>query len=112
MAEPQLSNIFRKRLLIASRLLALLLIIGIFFIGFVQIHYVKDINELKAKYGANAYCYLCGKESGKSCECIYIPELMMNQEYEDSFIENIALKNAMDCENLNNKNNEILELKD
>ncbi len=90
---------FRKRLLISSRILALLLILSIFFIGFVQIHYVKEINELRNEYGNQAYCYLCGLENGKSCSCQTIPELIANSEEFDKkvFLENIAIQNIEKC---------------
>lgn len=93
---------FRKNLLIASRVLALLLILSIFFIGFVQINYVKDINEIKQKYGDNAYCYLCGLESGKICSCNYIPKYSVdgriNPDFDlNSYLENLAYANSEEC---------------
>lgn len=57
---------------ISSRVLALFLILAIVWVGFVQIAYVQDIREIQGKYGTDAWCYLCGKESLKECECTYL----------------------------------------
>ena len=58
---------FRRKLLIFSRIIAVLLIVGIFFIGVIQIKYVNEVNELKGEYGSAGYCYLCGLETARSC---------------------------------------------
>ena len=93
---------FRRNILIASRVLALLLIIALFFIGFSWIKYAKQFNDLKDEYGPNAYCYLCGYYSGKSCSCNYIPKLTVesdNFDREQYFID-LALINSQDCNEL------------
>jgi hypothetical protein len=104
---------FRRFLLISSRVIALLLVFAIFFIGFVQINYVKEVNQIKAEYGSNGYCYLCGIETGKSCNCNYLPELvLMNENFDIKVhLDNIATMNVEKCENINNKNNEKLDIK-
>jgi hypothetical protein len=100
---------FRRTILLLSRLLAFFLILGIFFIGFVQIKYSKEVTELKNKYGSNAYCYLCGYESGKVCGCHYIPELVVkNSDFDaKTYFTNIAISNAAICENINNQEKEL-----
>ena len=100
---------FRRFLLIFSRVIAILLICGIFFIGFVQIKYSKQVNDLKNEYGPNAYCYLCGYETGKVCSCNYVPDLISSSpEFNPKdYFENIATLNAEVCENRNNQNKEL-----
>ena len=96
-------ELFRRKLLIASRILSLLLILGIFFIGFVQIKYAKDVNQIKSKYGSNGYCYMCGLETGKSCTCSYIPDVLlrMNNVEIKEYLKTIAESNTLTCKNLN-----------
>lgn len=94
---------FRRKLLIASRVIAALLIISIFWIGFIQIKYVKDINKIKSEYGPLAYCYLCGLENGRSCSCNYAYNLVLeNSNFDmDDYLKNIAISNVVPCENKN-----------
>lgn len=65
---------FRQRLLWVSRGFALLLIFGIFWVGFVQFNYVMEVNEIRGDMGPQAWCYLCGKETLKKCECQYFDQ--------------------------------------
>ena len=103
---------FRRRLIISSRILGALLILAIFWIGFIQITYVKDINQIKTEYGHLAYCYLCGLENGRSCSCNYIPDLTLNNPDFDIkyYLENIASSNVIKCEDRNNKYINLSEL--
>ena len=112
--EKQIPNIltavnrekFRRRLAIASRIIAIFLIISIFFIAFVQIKYVKEINEYRSKYGNRWSCYLCGLELGRSCSCNYLPQMAYDNPDlfdKDSFYENIAAGNIVPCEDRNVK---------
>ena len=32
---------------------------------------VKEYGQIKDKYGSQAFCYLCGLETNKRCECEY-----------------------------------------
>lgn len=66
---------FRRFAVISSRIIALLLILGIVWIGFVQIHYVQEVNKIKAQYGNMGYCYLCGQENLRKCECQYASDI-------------------------------------
>jgi len=95
---------FRRRVMIGSRLVAVALIIAIFFIGFVQIKYVKEFNEMRAEYGSNAYCYYCGLEKGKSCSCNF---LQPGEVATDEYLETIAFGNIQPCEDRNKKINDI-----
>ncbi len=87
---------FRRKLAIASRILAIFLILAIIFIGFVQIKYVKEINSYRAKYGSKWACYVCGLENGRSCSCNYLPQLA-----KEAWLKNIASQNIIPCENKN-----------
>lgn len=96
---------FRRRLLITSRVIGVLLILVIFWIGIIQIKYVAKINSIKAEYGDNAYCYLCGLENGRTCSCNYVSDLIShNTNFDwDTYLENIAFQNTVPCEDINRK---------
>jgi hypothetical protein len=102
---------FRRGLLISSRMLGVLLIIAIIWIGFVQVKYVKEVNEIRAEYGSLGYCYMCGLETGRSCECNYIPQLQLtNPDFDkSSWLENIAYGNVEICENMNDMSSYSLD---
>jgi len=94
---------FRRKLLISSRVIGILLILAIFWVGFIQIKYVNNINFIKLKYGDNAYCYLCGLENGRTCSCNYISDMeARNPKFDwDTYLENIAIQNTIPCEDRN-----------
>jgi len=95
---------FRRKLLISSRIFAFLLILVLFWIGFIQFNYVQEINKIKTDYGSLGYCYLCGLETARTCSCNYFPELIANEMSKDekkSYLENIASQNVIPCENIN-----------
>ena len=94
---------FRRKLLISSRIIGVLLILAIFWIGFIQIKYVAKINAIKTEYGEGAYCYLCGLENGRSCSCNYISDMdARNPDFDsENYLENIAIGNVAPCENMN-----------
>jgi len=97
---------FRRRLAIASRVLAVCLILSIVFIAFVQIKYVKEINEYRSKYGSKWSCYVCGLENGRSCSCNYLPQIAYSNPDlfdKEGFYNNIADSNILPCENKNVK---------
>jgi len=62
---------FRQKLLYISRIIAVFLVFAIIWIGYIQMMYVQDINVLREDMGSQAWCYLCGKETLKKCECQY-----------------------------------------
>ena len=104
---------FRRRLLISSRILGVLLIVAIFWIGFVQVQYMKDVNQIKAEYGSLGYCYLCGLENGRSCHCNYIPDIVLNNPDFDReyYFRNIATSNIIPCEDRNKQSYNLSEMK-
>ncbi len=57
--------------LIITRSIAVVFIISLFFMGYVQLQSVKNYNEKIDTYGTQAFCALCGEYSLKKCECQY-----------------------------------------
>lgn len=104
---------FRRRLLISSRIIGFLLILAIFWIGFIQIKYVNEVNQIKAEYGSLGYCYLCGLEAGRSCSCNYIPDIVLNNPDFDRecYFRNIATSNVIPCEDRNKQSYNLSEVK-
>lgn len=96
---------------VSTRIIALLLVLAIVYVGFIQLNYAKEVASIKEKYGSLGYCYLCGKETLRQCSCIY-------QAYDSSFdiinfSNNLAESNAEKCEpfreDVNNNRNYLLE---
>lgn len=54
---------------ISTRVIALICIFALFFIGFAMLQNAKEYGQIKDKYGPRAFCYMCGLESKKKCEC-------------------------------------------
>jgi len=72
--EFEYKKAFEKRMrltVISTRAIALLCVIVLFFIGFVMLNAVQEYGQVRDKYGKDAFCYLCGLESLKKCECQY-----------------------------------------
>ncbi len=94
---------FRRKLLIATRVIATFFVLSIVFVGFIQIKYVNEVNKIKLEYGERGYCYLCGLETGRSCSCNFVPDIEQNREGFNwsGYLQNIAFQNAQDCENRN-----------
>lgn len=61
-----------KTTVIVTRIIAVLLVVALFFIGFAMLNAVKEYGQIKDQYGRDAFCYLCGLERFKKCECQYI----------------------------------------
>lgn len=62
----------RKRIVFAiTRGIAVFCVLALLFIGYAQIEASRSYGQIKEKYGKDAYCYLCGVESLRKCECIY-----------------------------------------
>ena len=72
---------FRRRLLVVSRLIAVVLILTIIWIGFIQIKYAKEVNEIRGMYGSLGYCYMCGKEAFRKCDCQYFTQVDFQRGY-------------------------------
>jgi len=90
---------FRRRVMIGSRVIAVALILAIFWIGYIQMSYAKEFNDMKSEHGANAFCYYCGIESGKTCSCNYLRPGQSSKEIK-AWLEDIAYGNAQKCENI------------
>ena len=61
----------RKFGLYLTRGIAIVCVLALFYIGYAQIEATKSYGKIKEQYGDNAYCYLCGVESLRRCDCIY-----------------------------------------
>lgn len=103
---------FRRKLLLITRFLALLLILAIVWIGFIQIIYVKEVNQIRATYGNLGYCYMCGKEALRICSCQYLPDLLinLNQANLTAIAEQTALQNVMPCIDKNFRNDSLNQI--
>lgn len=94
---------FRRGLLISTRVIAVLLICAIIWVGFVQIAYVKEVNQIRAKYGSLGYCYLCGQETLRMCKCQYRPDIERKMGIYNitDLQQQTALANVQSCPNIN-----------
>ncbi len=90
---------FRRRTVIVSRAIAVLLILAIVWIGYVQFKYANEVNEIKGKYGPLGYCYYCGLETYRKCECQYIREIDVSEGRIDfdKLSQDSADYNIQDC---------------
>jgi len=71
----------QKLTIISTRSIAILLIAFLFFYGFILLKSANEYNSYKELYGNNAFCYLCGLESLKKCECQYVSNIdTLNRE--------------------------------
>jgi len=91
----------RMRLtILVTRVIAVFLIVGLFFIGFVQLKAVNEYGKYKDMYGKEAWCYLCGLENYKKCECQYFIDY---NEYLladlDNYSKSLAEYNTRVCKN-------------
>jgi len=94
-------NVFRRKLLIASRILAGFLILSIFLFSYIEFYKWRDFNSARLKYGDDAYCYMCGLEAGRSCGCVYLPDLANDVDSVEAVKVNLAIFNVQPCENRN-----------
>ena len=90
---------FRRRMVLLSRLLALVLIVAIFWVGYVQMTYAKDVGKIMGNYGSLGYCYMCGKEAMRKCECQYLPDIQREMDITNlsAIAEQTALYNVQGC---------------
>ena len=88
--------------IVSTRVVALLCVGALFFIGFVMLGAVKEYGQIKDQYGPEAFCYLCGLETHKSCECIYTSRIYEFDDHkrEEEYFTQIAEENAMKCDPL------------
>lgn len=79
-----------KRLtIISTRIIALICIFALFFIGFAMLTQVKEYGKIKDQYGEQAFCYLCGLETNKQCDCVY--QSLMHDYDDFKLSENYSL---------------------
>lgn len=90
---------FRRKLLVYSRLIAVGLVLAIFWFGYVNYSYAKDINKIKSEYGIMSYCYLCGLETLKKCDCQYNYAEYGDEVNFTEISKNTALYNIELCNN-------------
>lgn len=105
---------WKKITIISSRILSIFLICVIAWFGYIQLVYVAEVNEIKTEYGKDAYCYLCGLETVKKCDCVYLTPNQM-EFYKTSQIdirEEMAKYNAQICSGIEKTIDFYLELND
>jgi hypothetical protein len=85
--------------IISTRVIAVICVLALFFVGFAMINATKEIGIIKDKYGPQAYCYLCGLETLKSCECEYVSTMYDKEDYklEKNYSLELAEANTKRC---------------
>lgn len=61
----------KKIILYLTRGAAIFCIMALFYIGYAQVLAANNYGKIHDQYGKDAYCYLCGVESLRQCDCIY-----------------------------------------
>jgi len=89
----------KRIIVISTRAIALLCVIALFFIGFAMLNTVKEYGQIKDKYGDQAFCYLCGLESNKKCECEYYSTVYGGEDYKltENYSLELARYNVQKC---------------
>lgn len=89
----------RKFMIVSTRAVALLCVLALFFIGFAMLQSVKEYGQIKDQYGPQAFCYLCGLETKKSCSCVEYSVLYGYDSYKltDEYALQLAENNAKKC---------------
>ena len=90
----------RKKTIFITRGIALLCVLGLFFIGIVQIVTYNDNQKVMEKYGTNGYCYLCGEYSLKKCDCSYFSAGFIPQDMKN-YTNQLAEYNSNQCDSGN-----------
>ena len=89
---------FRRRVVVATKLIAVGLVLAIVWFGWVNYSYAKEINDYMTEYGPMAHCYLCGLESYKKCECQYNNDMYSEKEINLTQLGNdLGSWNVQDC---------------
>jgi len=81
------SERFRRHLLIASRLLAILLIVAIFYFGYVNYKY----GEFVKSFDGNP-CFACGYRYSMKCDYVYVDHYL-NDTQKEGFLMTLGLSN-------------------
>jgi len=91
----------RNQMIIFTRIVAIFFILYLFFIGFAQLKVVNEYGKIKDKYGSQAFCYLCGLENYKKCECQYFSDYneVVLDDFEN-YKKQLATYNTKKCDGL------------
>lgn len=83
----------------STRVIAVICVLALFFIGFTQLLAVKEYGQIKDKYGSQAFCYLCGLETHKSCGCEYQSRMYEEDDYKltEEYYLQLAEHNSQRC---------------
>jgi len=105
----------RRRIgLITTRSIALLCVLALFFMGYVQVGKAGEINRIFDQYGQNAHCYLCGLENMRKCECYYYKTTsagnFVNTPNFTVIKQELADYNIQTCKSWKDYQNEQMEL--
>jgi hypothetical protein len=86
----------RQRLtIISTRIIAIIFIIGLFYMGYSQLQQARIYDYKLKQYGPYGFCALCGEYNFKRCECEYTT---VQGEINLSFIgKQLADYNAQQC---------------
>jgi hypothetical protein len=86
----------RTILLYLSRIAAIVLILVMAGIWYTNLTRVQVYSNLITEHGPDAWCYMCGQESLKKCECSY-DYSTYSVENATAFAENMAHYNIQQC---------------
>lgn len=89
---------YRRLMLLGSRILALLLVASVFWVGFSTYVYKNDLTKIYDEYGKDTHCYLCGVASLKSCSCVYYPGVLIENINITAEAERLGFQNVQECE--------------
>ena len=70
---------FRRQMIWISKLVAIGLVLALVWFGWVNYSYAKDINKILAEKGSLGFCYMCGLETYKKCNCQYYADSYVNK---------------------------------
>lgn len=88
---------YRRLMLLGSRILALLLVASVFWVGFSTYVYKNDLTKIYDEYGKDTHCYLCGAVSLKSCSCVYYPGVLIENINITAEAEKLGFQNIQEC---------------
>jgi hypothetical protein len=88
----------KRNTLIVTRGAAILCILALFFIGFSQYMSLEQYGKIKNQYGSMAYCYMCGLENLKKCDCQYLPRLASGGLNRTAYGLEMASWNSKSCQ--------------
>jgi len=89
----------KKLTVVSTRAIALLCVFALFFIGFAMMNAVKEYGQIKDQYGDQAFCYLCGLETNKKCECQYQSAMYSHDDFmlTEEYSLELADYNSQEC---------------